>query len=354
MSEPSLSRRRFLGQSASLGLAALGLGGCRTANETTAAPSQAASETVTAAPAAPAAESTAPAALGRSKVVLVKDPRAVQGDRIDPAVVAEMLAKGIVALTGAKSAEAAWKTFLKPEDVVGLKINCLFGKGASTYPEVTEAVAQGLQQAGVPAGNVIIWDMRDSDLQKAGYTIQRDGTGTKCYGTNGDYEPNVTQHGRFNGRLSQILTQQITALVNVPILKDHTVAGITAAMKNHYGSFHNPNEHHDNNCDPYIADLNELPAIRDKTRLIVCDALRPTADGGPAYSPQHVWPYGGLLLSTDPVALDYWGWRIIEARRKETGLSPLEQVGRPPRQLATAAARGLGTNDPERIELVQV
>jgi len=54
------------------------------------------------------------------------------------------------------------------------------------------------------------------------------------------------------------------------------------------------------------------------------------------------------------VALDYWGWQIIEARRKEIGLKTLEQEGRPPRQLASAAALGLGTNDPQKIDLVEV
>jgi uncharacterized protein (DUF362 family) len=345
--DPFLSRRRFLERSASLGLALLGLNGCRAAEESTSTPPPPASQVAKAAPAREAA--------GRSKVVLVKNVAAVrEKNQIDPAVVAEMLEKGLLALTGAASVQAAWRTFVQPDDVVGLKINCLFGRGASTHPEVTWAVAQGLQQAGVPAEQIIIWDRSDGDLRKSGYPINRDGTGVKCYGTESDYEPNATSHGSFNGHLSKILTQQITALINIPILKDHSCAGITVSMKNHYGSFDNPAAHHANNCDPYIADLNDLPVLREKTRLILCDALRPTAEGGPQYSPQHVWTFGGLLLSTDPVALDYWGWRIIEERRQETGLGTLEQAGRPPRQLASAAARGVGTNDPNRIDLVEV
>ena len=54
------------------------------------------------------------------------------------------------------------------------------------------------------------------------------------------------------------------------------------------------------------------------------------------------------------MALDTWGWRIIEERRKETGLKPLEQVGRPARQLASAAARGLGHHDLDQVDLVEV
>lgn len=351
--DSSLSRRRFLEQSASLGLALLGLNGCRAAGEGASPSPPTAGPMAKAAPVAAEAPKSAPA--GRSKVVLVKNVAAVgERNQINQAVVAEMLEKGLLALTGADSAQAAWRTFIQPDEVVGLKINCLFGRGASTHPEVTWTIAQSLQQAGVPAEQIIIWDRSDGDLQKSGYTLNRNGAGVKCYGTESDYEPEATSHGSFNGRLSQILTRQITALINVPILKDHSLAGITVSMKNHYGSFDNPGAHHGNNCDPYIADLNDLPVIREKTRLIICDALRPTAEGGPQYSPRHVWTFGGLLLSTDPVALDYWGWRILEARRQETGLGTLEQAGRPPRQLASAAARGVGTQDPDRIELIEV
>ncbi|HIE52925.1 MAG TPA: DUF362 domain-containing protein [Armatimonadetes bacterium] len=327
MSE-KLTRRDFLRKSATWGAIAWGLG-----------------EYGLPASAAPA---------GRAKVVLVKDPRVLRGGKIDPSVVEEMLRRGILALSGAKSVEEAWRSFFRPKDVVGLKLNCLFGPGASTHPEVTMAVVKGVQLAGVKPENILLWDRSDGDLRKSGYRLNRAGPGVQCYGTGGDYEPEVTRHRSFHGRLSKILTRKITALINVPILKDHRIAGITAAMKNHYGSFNNPNEHHDNNCDPYIADLNSLPVIQEKTRLIVCDALQPIPEGGPRFSPRFRWDYAGLLLSTDPVALDYCGWRIIEERRREVGLRPLKQVGRPPRQLASAAKLGLGTNDPHRIELVQI
>jgi len=140
----------------------------------------------------------------------------------------------------------------------------------------------------------------------------------------------------------------------VPILKDHGTAGVTIAFKNHYGSFDNPGAHHGNNCDPYLADLYSLPAIREKTRLIVCEAIRPLANGGPGLNNQYLWDYNGILVATDPVAMDYQGWQIIEARRKEIGLPPLAQTGRPVRHLATAARMGLGTNDPEKMRVIKI
>jgi hypothetical protein len=56
------------------------------------------------------------------------------------------------------------------------------------------------------------------------------------------------------------------------------------------------------------------------------------------------------------VALDYTGWRIIERKRAEKGLKTLEADKRAPHYIATAAdaQHRLGTNDPQRIALVEV
>lgn len=291
----------------------------------------------------------------QSTVVEVKNPNVqTEAHRVRPDIAQAMLFEAVRRLSGEKNDRDAWKHYFKPEDVVGIKVNCLFGRGASTHPEVVMAIVEGLKLAGVKPENIIIWDRSDADLAKSGYTLNREGPGVRCYGTNGDYDPTPTRHGSFNGRLSRILSERITALVNAPILKDHSIAGITNACKNHYGSFDNPGAHHGNNCDPYLADLNALPVIRQKTRLIVCDAIRPIADGGPGLRGDAAWDYNAILVATDPIAIDTVGWQIIEARRKEVGLPPLAQVGRPVRYLQTAAQMGIGTNDPNRIKLVRV
>ena len=105
---------------------------------------------------------------------------------------------------------------------------------------------------------------------------------------------------------------------------------------------------------PYIADLNSIPIIKKKTRLLVCDAIRPLAQGGPLNNPSFRWNYNGILTSLDPLAIDYHRWQIIEARRKEIGLPSLEEAGRAPKYLDSATQRGIGTNDPMQIELIQV
>ena len=153
--------------------------------------------------------------------------------------------------------------------------------------------------------------------------------------------------------MSKILTQKITALINIPFLKDHGVAGVTCAMKNHYGSIRNPGDYHGNNCDPFIAEVNSIPAIKNKTRLIICDALKPLANGGPNFNSEFVWEHRSIHIGADPVAFDFLGWQVIDARRQEIGLPTLADAGRPPKWLATAASMGLGTNDPARMEIIR-
>ena len=270
---------------------------------------------------------------------------------INQSVLNSMLGQGMQAFTDTKSEAAAWKKLFKPTDVVGLKVNCLFAKGASTRPELVAGIISGLKMAGVNPENIIVWDRNDREMVRAGFVINR-GPGVKVYGTEGEYEEPTTA-GSFKGRLSKILTQKITALINLPILKDHNMTGISCTMKNHYGSHDNPGEHHRNGGDPFLAELNSIPAIRDKTRLIVTDALKPFCNGGPGYKPEYVWDYNSLLIATDPVAMDYQGWQIIEARRQEVGLPSLADSGRPTKFLATAAGMNLGTDDPSRMEIVR-
>jgi len=140
------------------------------------------------------------------------------------------------------------------------------------------------------------------------------------------------------------------------VLKDHGIVGVTLALKNLFGAIHNPNKYHLNVGDPYVADVYMLPPIRQKVRLAICDATTAQFEGGPSYMPQWSWPFNGLLVARDPVALDYTGWRIIEQKRAEKGMRPLKAEGRAPAYIATAAdsAHRLGTNDPGRIERVEV
>jgi uncharacterized protein (DUF362 family) len=148
--------------------------------------------------------------------------------------------------------------------------------------------------------------------------------------------------------------EDLTALINVGVLKDHDLAGVSVGLKNWYGVIHNPNKHHDEGCAPYIPHLAAFPLIRDKLRLTVIDGSIAQCHGGPARNPRWSWSWEGVLASTDPVALDTIGWQMIEQRRKEVGLPSLSKEERAPVWLAEAGKLGLGEADGAKIEVADL
>lgn len=290
------------------------------------------------------------AATGRSRVGVARDPAVFDAsDRFVSGAIEKLLDSALAATFGTVDGVAGLRTCFRPTDVVGVKVNCLAGPGLSTHVELVEALIGKLVRAGVRADNVIVWDRSDRDLKRARYAIKRVGQGPLVYGTNDDYESDPIEAGSVGGCLSRILTRNVTALISVPILKDHDLAGISGGMKNFYGAIHNPNRFHDAGCAPYIADLNAHPAIKGKVRLTIFDALMPQYHGGPAYVPAHTWKKGAIFASVDPVAADTIGFRIIREKRREVGMESLDQAGRSPKWLDRATAMGLGLRDEAQI-----
>ncbi|HPG40933.1 MAG TPA: DUF362 domain-containing protein [bacterium] len=256
-----------------------------------------------------------------------------------------------------QNSQNIWRYLFKPEDIVGLKVNCLAGKGLSTRPELVNAVVERLIAAGVNKSNIIIWDRHDNDLLRAGYTLYQGRQKVQCFGNNRvGFSQDIAEYGQIGSLLTRIVTEMCTALINLPILKDHGIVGLSAGMKNNFGVINNPNKYHDNIGDPFVADVNMLPPIRNKTRLIICDAITAQYEGGPPFMPQWCWNMDSLVVATDIVALDQVCWDIVETKRKAEKLFSLKQAGREPRYIATAAdqTHRLGTNDLEKIECVRV
>jgi uncharacterized protein (DUF362 family) len=270
-----------------------------------------------------------------------------------PQKLADAVAAAVARAAGERTATDALRKLFRPSDKVGIKVNCLGGPGLSSRPELALQVAQLLQTAGVPASQIVIWDRSEHEMRRVGYLPSR-GQGVAVLGIDQDYEDGVQEWGPAASRFARVLVEELTALINLPVLKDHGLAGVSASLKNWYGTVHNPNKLHGDGCNPYIPHLAAAPVIRGKFRLTVVDATTAQCHGGPSYSPQWAWPHEAVLASTDQVALDAIAWRIVEGRRKEVGRGTLASEGREPRYIAEAAKLGLGVADPARIEVAQV
>jgi uncharacterized protein (DUF362 family) len=294
----------------------------------------------------------------RRPEVFGKDDKSdVRGLGIDSKLVHKMVNESVTALVGTKASGDAWKKLFGPRDVVGIKVNCLGGRMISSHPAVVEGIIQGLRKAGVSDNNIIVWDRFSSELKTAGFTVNVSGKGVRYLGTNArgyGYYLEPIQYRSIGSLFSRILTSGCNAIISVPVVKDHDLAGITLNLKNFFGAIQKPSLYHDNGCDPYIADLNAHPLIKDKMRLVVADALLGVYDGGPSYRPDGAWRHAGVLAGTDPVAIDRVAANTIETKRAKEGKKPLKGVGREPTHIHTAAKLGLGQDDPDKIDLIEV
>jgi hypothetical protein len=283
-------------------------------------------------------------AANTSRVVLVRHGGVWAGNAPDPAVVLQMLDAGLSTLTDVPDVLAIWRALFDPGDRLLLKVNCI-AYGGPTQPAVTYAVAQRLQDAGLRPENILIFDRTDNELAAAGYTLNDGGPGVQCHGAWGIGTEATLSQAQVH------FYQEIDAcdaVINLPTPKQHSGAGISVSLKNHYGSINNPGALHGNWCDPAIAELNAQPNLRDKTRLFVSAALNVSACDWNQPERENA-----LLLAFDPVALDTVARDILVRHRQALGMDAGYLVGGA-RHLDTAQSLGLGTTDPGLIDLREV
>lgn len=308
-----------------------------------------------------------------AKVVEVRHPEAVQAGRIlDGEIVRSMIREGMERLT---RSENPWAEFLNPKDKVGLKINTLGRPLLFTHHEFIRALADELIEFGIQENNILVWDRFEKHMSDCEFEFNTTREGVRCYGTIPEDEliserldkdvvyssehdnQEKREEGGTDSYFSQIFTQECDKIINMPILKDHGLCGVTLSLKNlAYGlcennaRFHGP-EH----IGPFIADFCTLPEVKKKVVLHILDGLEACYDRGPRprnlrslFTPKTIW------LSSDPVALDAVGLKAIQTERRSRAYRTLREEGRPIDHIDLAAKKGVGVGDLERIELEKV
>ncbi len=353
---PQFNRRQFLKVTAA-GTVGL-LAGCRSASTPSPAPTGAAlTATPTAAATAAATPAGRPAVMKMfpevpSMVVHAAHAGVWEGDELSPAVLQQLLDESITRLTGLNDARQAWAALFSPTERIAIKVNTFRNSLIWTHVPLVTAVTDSLQAAGIPAENIFLFDYYTSELEKAGFTIRKDGAGVRCYGTENDYVRGF-KAGNTPIQLSRILAES-DALINIPVLKSHMIAGITFAMKNHFGSILSPESMH-YPVGEKMAGLNAIAPIKDRTRLVIGDMLEANLRYSDSF-PYWKADYKGnsILMSFDPVAHDTIGLQTLGDLLTADGGDPAALIGMAAPCQVSGAALGLGTNDPKNINLVDV
>ena len=299
-------------------------------------------------------------------VVEVIDETAWDGDSLDEQKVGEMLSRAMVKLTGLDSVKEAWREFVLPHDIIGIKVNPIGGKNLCTHRILVDTIVNQLYEAGVLNNQVIVWDRFEAHLINAEYIINQSNQGVRCFASDSagvGYDDEIfyetekdveirRENGSTASRYTKILTDMVSAIINVPVIKHHAITGISGCLKNlAFGSVDNTSRFHSNplNCDPAIGEIFSHPVINDKVVLNIADGLLAAYDGGPVYDPNGVWKYGGLLVSPDPVAVDQIALETINEKRQEEGLKPAQST----KYIRSSWRLGLGTNNLDEVDYQQ-
>jgi hypothetical protein len=252
---------------------------------------------------------------GKTPVVLIRDKDVLNDqEKLNAEVLGNMLDQAVLKLMEEKNIQQAWKKLVKPEDIVGIKTN-EWAK-LRTPSELENALKMRVMEAGVKEQNISIRD---------------------------------------RGLLDDPIFMNATALINTRPMRTHAWAGVGSLIKNYIMFTKTPWDLHPDSCAD-LATIWSWPMVKGKTRLNVLVMLTPLFHGvGPHhFNKEYTWPYKGLIVGFDPVAVDSTGLRIIQARRIQY-FGEDRPVNPPAKHIALADTRhGLGTADPAKINLIKI
>jgi len=374
---------------------------------------------------------------GKSRVVSAAAEDMLVDLDYNAAAVHRAFAAGLKELTGEGTLENAWSSLVSPDDIVGIKINCIGApRISSSLASINETIA-GLKSAGVKENNIVIWDRMDRGFRRTGLEINRGPTGVRVMGCSTEWEGVVpwvpgydrkvyvsfedgtlkkfrelvgrgfTKEGshreifnsvawlwtliqqgnekakkydkeirrlymdyedregikriaeevanEFDGIViedeersyfADIVTKDITKLVNIAVLKHNEDSGVTWATKNiALGVTTNKVRFHIDYCEKSIPEILAQPCLKDKTVLHIGEAAKISTV---SVAGAQIARDNRIFFSRDPVAMDRIGLDILEEKRAAQGLESIRGVAT---HVAACARKGLGTDDLGRIDL---
>ena len=318
----------------------------------------------------------------RAKVVSLHDAKIIdeQSERVNVTALRDMMDRGMRGLTGAASPRDAWAQFFRPDDVVGIKVNCSGAPNIMSTPEVVSEIVRNLVAVGVKPAQIYIYERYLDQLLSVHYEryvpqgvniIAVENPRRSLLG----YDPRTYVEVSFFGEddtrssMVRLVTERFTKIINVPNMKDHGAAGVTGCIKNiAYGNFSNVARSHagsKTHTYSFIGTLAMVEPLRSKTVLQIMDGLRGVWQGGP-FSPERKYRFypKHMMFGTDPVSIDRLLIDIIDNQRKKEGaISVWERTVdrnkpgvaryiREPGHIEYGSRLGLGEYDLSKIRIV--
>lgn len=314
-----------------------------------------------------------------ARVVVVQDGHLLNAFLPDAARVDAAFNRGLTFFTRTTTVSNAWRSLVATNDTVGIKVFSEPGPVCGTRPAVVAAIVRGLFAAGLPPGQIIIWDKHAGDLRTAGFFdlgrrlgVRVAGAMESGYDSNvfylpdspvvgqlvwGDLEFGKTNTDHSIGKksfISRLVSQQMTRIISVVPLMNENSAGVCGHFFSlALGSVDNTRRFEDDPDRLAVAlpEIDALPLIGDRVVLHVTDALLAQCEGGPSGYLQFSTVRNELWFSHDPVALDTMALKELMQQRQ---LLNAPQLPVNYAIYTNAVLLQLGVNDPSRIRIEKV
>ena len=292
-----------------------------------------------------------------TRVAQVTCPGVLTDQGVNADQLLAMVRAGLPAATGTDSPTTAWGRFLRSGDVVGLKVDAPGDGALGTHRELVLAVAQTLQEAGVPADQILIFGETAVGMTAAGWTLCDEAGAIRvlaCDQAGYDPEEFVVcdppgADGNRVSHLSNLVTRRITRLVALPALRYTPGLGMSGALTSlTFGLFDNSARGTAEGGASFVPKAYADPALQERLTCVIADALRPAYagdEGGESGRPE-----GSLLCAVGEVPADAVGLALLNAERTAQGLAALPTGADHPAYLAAVAQAGLGLADLQQIE----
>jgi uncharacterized protein (DUF362 family) len=316
-----------------------------------------------------------------SVVYYAHNPDAITDFHPEARAVHSMVDRLVVAVTGAPDVAQAWGSLVAPNDRIGIKISSAGGELFTTHREVVDAIVDGLVAAGHSRSSIVVWDRFLTGIKEAGYRAEgyqlkeippKTGYDEKAVitapllgnlvwgdleyrGDLGKLEPLSDASNTSNAsHISRILANDVTKVINVPVMSNTEVNGIA-------GCLYNMTIPNIDNWRRFtqgrgfgaasIAEIYANPLVGKKVVLNIVDGLVAQYAGGPQSQPLYSEHHATIYASKDPVALDAI---ILEKLEEWRVRGHLPAIGQMAAYVQAASYAGLGNSDRDRIQLKSV
>src|SRR5215216_2742263 len=162
-----------------------------------------------------------------------------------------LLEKALMEFTGGNNLNASMGRFISKDDVVAIKVNGIAGqKGTYTMAtnyEVILPVVEAVLALGVPASKITVYEQFPDFLAGTRVGVRKwtlpAGVASGTH-NNADHKmPEIKIYQGIKTKYSRFFTDA-TAVINITMIKDHSISGYTGTMKNiTHGNVNNPHEH---------------------------------------------------------------------------------------------------------------